>query len=253
MERPRDRLECILGVRELVRRRDPRPPCGRQEQPVVGTDVVPAFPVEERQRTSRTADSRIDDREVHSDGHVADRVPEDERSLQDGLRGDPVGDVDDLRLRRDALDHAVARPHEVVLEPEVAQERDDHARDPNPRLAIRRQREVGRTCRHDLQRAAAIGSPQLRPPRGRMRTNAVGAWSGSGLPTSAVRVTLRALVPSKPCARAQHSPVPGGSRLVGHRARAGGRLGLLGLSGDDAARWSGARPSGAGAVRASRR
>jgi hypothetical protein len=38
-----------------------------------------------------------------------------------------VGDVDDLRVWRDALDDAVARADEAVLEPEVAQERDEHA------------------------------------------------------------------------------------------------------------------------------
>ena len=72
------------------------------------------------------ADARIDDREVDADGHVRQRVREHERALQHGLRRDPVRDVDDLRLRRDALDHAVAGADEVVLEPEVGEEGDEH-------------------------------------------------------------------------------------------------------------------------------
>ena len=46
------------------------------------------------------------------------------------LRRDPVRDVDDLRLGRDPLDHAVAGADEVVLKPEVAQEGDEHAAEP---------------------------------------------------------------------------------------------------------------------------
>ncbi len=47
---------------------------------------------------------------------------------QDGLRLDPVCDVDDLGLRRDPLDHPVAGADEVVLQSEVGQERDEHGR-----------------------------------------------------------------------------------------------------------------------------
>src|SRR5215211_2046079 len=63
---------------------------------------------------------------MNADRHVRKRVSQDERALQHALRRDPVRDVDDLRLRSDALDHTVAGPHEIVLETEVGQERDDH-------------------------------------------------------------------------------------------------------------------------------
>ena len=63
-------------------------------------------------------------------GHVRERAREHERALEDLLPRDPVRDVDDLRLGRDPLDHAVARADEVVLEPEVAQEADEHAAEP---------------------------------------------------------------------------------------------------------------------------
>jgi hypothetical protein len=43
------------------------------------------------------------------------------------LGQDPVRDVDDLDLGRDRLDDAVAGADEIVLEPEVAQEGDEHA------------------------------------------------------------------------------------------------------------------------------
>ena len=46
--------------------------------------------------------------------------------LQHRLRRDPVRDVDHARVGRDPRDHAVARADEVVLEPEVGEER-DHA------------------------------------------------------------------------------------------------------------------------------
>ena len=72
------------------------------------------------------ADARVDDGEVDADRHVRQRVGEHERPLQHRLRRDPVGDVDDLGLRRDPLDHAVAGADEVVLEPEVGEERDEH-------------------------------------------------------------------------------------------------------------------------------
>jgi hypothetical protein len=88
------------------------------EQPVV------AGP--QREWTAVAADARVDDREVHADRHVRERVAEHERALQHLLRRDPVRDVDDLRVGRDPLDHPVARAHEVILKPEVGQERDHH-------------------------------------------------------------------------------------------------------------------------------
>ena len=51
MERARDRLERILGIRELARLDDPRPFGRRQEKPVVGADEEPALGVGERERS----------------------------------------------------------------------------------------------------------------------------------------------------------------------------------------------------------
>ena len=48
-----------------------------------------------------------------------------ERALEHGARPDSVRDVEDLRLGRDSLDHAMAGPDKVVLEPEVGEERDE--------------------------------------------------------------------------------------------------------------------------------
>ena len=72
------------------------------------------------------ADPGIDDGEMDALRQVRKRVREHERALEDALRLDAVRDVDDLGLRRDPLHHAVAGPDEIVLEPEVGQERDQH-------------------------------------------------------------------------------------------------------------------------------
>jgi hypothetical protein len=98
------------------------------EEAVVRPDVVPSFRVAEHERAAAASDARVDDGEVDPDGHVPDRVREDEGALEHRLRRDAVGDVDDLRLGGDPLDHAVAGADEVVLEPEVAEEGDEHAR-----------------------------------------------------------------------------------------------------------------------------
>jgi hypothetical protein len=97
------------------------------EQPVVRADVEAAALVAQHDRAARTADARVDDREVHALRHVRQRAREHERALQHLLRRDPVRDVDDLHVRRDALHDAVARADEVVLQAEVAQEGDEHA------------------------------------------------------------------------------------------------------------------------------
>ena len=159
-----------------------------RSRPLSGPDVVPVLRVAERERAPRPADAGIDDREVDADRHEPDRVREHERALQHGLRRDPVRDVDDLRVRRDALHDAVTRADEVVLEPEVAQERDEHARSVTRARARAASGGAPRTRaeRSDAGRLAAI-SPQARRPRGRMRTKAVGAWSGNGRPTSGSR------------------------------------------------------------------
>jgi hypothetical protein len=109
--------------------RDAAEPLGRRhEQAVVRPDEEPAVAASQRQRTARATDPWIDHRKVNAAGHVRRRVREHERALEDMLRRDPVRDVDDLDLGRDRLDHAVAGTDEVVLEPEVAQKGDEHAR-----------------------------------------------------------------------------------------------------------------------------
>ena len=127
VERPGDRAQRVLGVRELVRGDDPRAARSREEQPVVGPDVDAVAGVLERERPARPADARIDDRQMHADRHVADRVREDQRPLENRLRRNAVRDVDDLDLGRDAFHHPVARADEVVLQPEVGEKRDEHA------------------------------------------------------------------------------------------------------------------------------
>ena len=103
---------------------------GRDEQEaVVGPDVESPVSPCKRHGPSRGPDPGVDDREVDSDRHVRKRVGEDERALEDALRGDAMGDVDDLDIRRDSFDDAVAGAREVVLEPEVGQERDEAIRD----------------------------------------------------------------------------------------------------------------------------
>src|SRR5258708_4535300 len=120
---------------------DPVEVGSRDQQAVVGADEEPARPVAQRKRPARRADARVDDGEVHAFGHVVQRVPQHERALQDRLRGDPVREVDDLDLGRNALDHAVAGADEVVGEAEVRQERDEamlHVRDASASTAATR-------------------------------------------------------------------------------------------------------------------
>src|SRR5262249_3225127 len=84
-----------------------------------------AVPVAHDHRPARAADARVDDGKMNALRHVGKRVPQDQRSLEDGLRRDAVRDVDDLDLRRDPLDHAVARAHQAVRATEVAEEREE--------------------------------------------------------------------------------------------------------------------------------
>ena len=126
MERARDGLERVGGVGELVRVGDARAVRGGQEQAVVRADEDAAVGVAQGERPPVAAHARVDDGEMDADRHVRQRVGEDERTLQHRLGRDPVGDVDDLRVRGDPLDDAVAGADEVVLEPEVGEERDEH-------------------------------------------------------------------------------------------------------------------------------
>ncbi len=131
VKRPRDRVERVLRVRKLVRSLDSRTARRRKQQPVVRPHIEPSVRIAEREWAPWPADARIDDRQMHADGHESDGVREHERSLQDRRRRNSVRDVDDLRVGGDALDDSVARSDEVVLEPEVAQKRDEHAAERN--------------------------------------------------------------------------------------------------------------------------
>ena len=80
VEGPRDRVERVLGVRELVRLVDPAERVGRrQEQPVVGPDEQPAVAGPQRERPAMAADAGIDDGEMDAVRHVRERVAEHER------------------------------------------------------------------------------------------------------------------------------------------------------------------------------
>ena len=128
VECPRDALERVVGVRQLVGLGDAAELVdGRKQQAVVRADVDPSFAVAQSESAPRRPDSRIDDGEVDSDRHVRKRVREGQRALKHLSRRYPVGDVNDLGVRRDALHHAVTGSDEVVLEPEVGQERDEAA------------------------------------------------------------------------------------------------------------------------------
>ena len=78
-----------------------------------------------------------------------------ERALQHRLSGNAVRDVDDLRFRRDRLHDSVARAHEIVLEAEVAQERDEHARSVTPK---RRGSDSAAACVRGRAAANAVGA-----------------------------------------------------------------------------------------------
>src|SRR4029079_18622145 len=77
-------------------------------------------------RPARSADAGIDDGEMDAERHVGERVREHQRALEDAARPDAVRDVDDAGVGCDARDHPVAGADEVVLQPEVAEEGDDH-------------------------------------------------------------------------------------------------------------------------------
>ena len=148
-------------------------------------------------------------------GMYGSGVAQDERALEDVLRRDPVGDVDDLRLGRDPLHHAVAGADEVVLEPEVGQERDEHSE------SLRRCRGVRHTrCACDrLDEAVEVVSVPPRRPRRRRVRGPRGSSPGRSRPPGG-----RARAPRTPARprrrRARRGLPPGASRA---RARASGR------------------------------
>ena len=122
-----DRVECIGRVRELAHLRDTRPLRRREQKAVVGPDEHAPVGVGDRQWPPGAAHARIDDGEVDPHGHVRERAREDEGALQHLGGWDAVRHVDHPSVRRDPRDHAVAGPDEVVLEPEVGEEADDHS------------------------------------------------------------------------------------------------------------------------------
>ena len=131
MSRPwkvaRDGLERVLAVRDLVRRVDPAEPLGRRdEQPVVGPDVETPVRAAQRERAAIAPTPGSTTARCTPSGMYGSVFASTSAPWRTRLRRDPVRDVDDLDLGRDPLDHAVAGADEVVLEPEVGQERDEH-------------------------------------------------------------------------------------------------------------------------------
>jgi hypothetical protein len=140
-------LDGLLDAAEAVR-------C-HEEKAVVRPDVGPTVGAAESDGLAVGPDARVDDRDVDPDGHVGQRVREHERALKDVLRRNAVRDVDHVRVRRNALDHAAARAHEVVLETEVGQEGDEPARDAASLTAATR---PSRSC---VSASAATGMPSF--------------------------------------------------------------------------------------------
>jgi hypothetical protein len=109
--------------------RRPRRALGRDEkEAVVGADEQPPVAGRDGERAPVAADTGVDHREVHPLGHVRQRVGQDERALEDCCGGMPC--VMSMICASGAmpLHHAVARPDEGVLQPEVGEKRDDHGR-----------------------------------------------------------------------------------------------------------------------------
>jgi hypothetical protein len=127
VEGGRHGLERVAPVGDLERHRDAAEPLGRgNEEAVVGTDEQATVAAANHEGPSRRPDPRIDHGEVDSLGHVGKGVRQNEGSLQDTLRLDPVRDVDHVRVRRDSLDDTPARTREVILDAEVGQKSDEH-------------------------------------------------------------------------------------------------------------------------------
>ncbi len=160
--------QAIALVLERVHRHDAELVGGERQQPVVRPDEQPAVGGLHGDRSAIASDVGIDDGEVHADRHVAGRVAQDERALEDGLRRDAVRHVDHAGVGRDPGDHSVTGADKVVLQPEVGQERDHghpgglhqipHRRD-EPVEGVRRG--LGRDREADALRHAG----RLRPDR----------------------------------------------------------------------------------------
>ena len=147
-------------ARALPRRRRRRRRAARGRCPARRT--ARPSPRAHRNRATRAADPGIDDRKVHADRQVRERVTQHDRALQHRLRLDAVRHVDHAHVGRDARHHAVARPDEVVLQPEVGQERDRaHVRPES----ITSRTAATRPSRSCVAASAATSSPTDRATR----------------------------------------------------------------------------------------
>ena len=118
--------EPVTRIDQLVRGLCTGGVCREHEETVVRPDERPAVARAHRHRAAIAADTGVDDREMDADRQVRERVAQHDRSLEHRLRLDAVRHVDHPHLGGDLCDHSVARPDEVVLQPEVGEE-GDHA------------------------------------------------------------------------------------------------------------------------------
>ena len=126
-----------------------------------------------RSATARRAraDLGIDDREVDAARRERQRPRERQRSLQDPVARDPVGEVDHPRLGRLARDHRVHDADELVGRAVVGEERDRAHRAAEPTPGRGRRRPARRRGR-----PACAGRP---PGRARSRPRAARrSWPG---------------------------------------------------------------------------
>ena len=126
MEDARDRLE------DDIRRADGdgspgttvRPPRQRQDAVVRSHQLAPRLGFD-GDRQPIGPDPRVDDREAHRISRCEpERLGQDEAAGANVMRGDPVGDVDDGRARRDAGDDRVTHAHELIPQAKVRNEDD---------------------------------------------------------------------------------------------------------------------------------
>ena len=211
VERPRDRLERVLGVRELVRRRRSR----RARRPRAAAGRCRGRRRAARRRV-RSASGR---RWLPTPGSTTARW------TPSGMYGSVFASTSApwstccggipcvmsmiSRVGRDPLDHAVARADEVVLQPEVGQEGDDHGREPKAPLRTRLRRDESRRGRASpprRRRATPAARARARVVCGPIET------AGSVEPSAAKRPRRRG--------GGEHDEVAVGRRLGPELARA---------------------------------
>ena len=126
VERPRDVLEVVARVRQAARRLDAVAVGGEHQQAVVGPDEDAARrPSGSRRRGGSLPTPGIDDREM--DAPAAGTEPRERaraRPACTACGAIPCVTSMICASRRDPLHHAAADADEVVLQPEVGQERD---------------------------------------------------------------------------------------------------------------------------------